>query len=648
MTPVHLLLVEDSEDDALLVIRSLRQGALDLTFERVETAEAMREAIRTRQPDLIISDGKLPMFDAHEALHVLQDTGMDIPFILVSGQIGEETAATLMRSGAQDFVLKDNLARLVPAVRREVKEAQERRKSREVQAELRSTEERFRLVAEHLHDVVFRCRLSPSIRLEYISPSVTAVTGIPVADLYQDVGKLIQTVEPDDQRRLRDAWASATPQLHVLRWQQPTGTTAWIEQRTMPVYDERNRLVAVEGILRNITDQVNADEARRDLEHRLRQAERLDSLGQLTGGIAHDFNNLLGVIQGYANLALDTLSDDHPCRPDIEGIDRAAVQGAALTRQLLIFSRLQPSQPETLDVNAVVNDSVHLLRRTIGEDITFVTTLQPDLEPVTIDRSRLEQIILNAIVNSRAAMPEGGTLTIQTATAEEDGTWREPDLPAGRFVRLSIEDTGHGMTPDVAQRAFEPFYSTKGPGEGTGLGLATVYGAVKEACGTVTLWSEPDGGTRLTVYLPSSDEPVALVPDEIVSAPRGDGIHVLVVDDNHEVGDIARRILTTAGYRATLATSREDGLAAARATPVALILADLTMPGMTAHDFFAAVWHTTPDVPILLMSGYPSEEAGGGHSPLPPDLPLISKPFDTARLLQQVHSCLHSPRRSSA
>ncbi len=507
---IHLLMIEDSEDDAALIVNRLRRGGIELTYERVETAGAMVAALRSRVPDLVISDCKMPAFNGDDALRLLHGSGLDVPFIVVSGQIGEEAAADLMRAGAKDFALKDDLSRLVAAVERELHEAQDRR--------------------------------------------------------------------------------------------------------------EREK-------------------AREELERQLHQAERLDSLGQLAGGIAHDFNNLLGVITGCAELVIAELQAGHPCLPDVAGITQAADQAAALTRQLLIFSRLQPAQPETLDLNVVITDTASLLHRTLGEDIEFVTRLEPGLDAVTIDRSRLEQVILNLVVNARVAMPDGGRLTIQTAAVGEDGQpGSASGLPPDRIIRMTCTDTGCGMSAEVAQRAFEPFFTTKAVGGG--LGLATVYGVVKDAGGTVGIWSEPGAGTRIDMDLPSAG-PLARTPASAASAvPYGRGEHVLVVEDNEALGEIARRMLTTAGYQVTVTASRDNALLvmADDNTGLDLLLTDVVMPGIPLRHFLDTVRTSRPGIPVLLMSGYTTDQAGNDQSPC--DLPLVTKPFDSTALLRKVRAAL--------
>ena len=353
------------------------------------------------------------------------------------------------------------------------------------------------------------------------------------------------------------------------------------------------------------------------------------------------------MIKGFADLVLDALPAGHECRGDVEGIERAAMQGTALTRQLLIFSRSQPSQPEVLDLNEVLTHSLALLRRTIGEDITFAVELEPGLPFVAIDRSRLEQIIMNSVVNSRAAMPDGGVITVNTCTRPPGTDPAHPELSRSEHVRLFIADTGHGMPPEVVQHAFEPFFSTKGPGKGTGLGLSTVYGVVKEANGAVELWSELGQGTRLTVYLPMCARPRETVDDLDRPDRPPPATRIVVVDDNDDIARVASRMLSNAGYETAVTTSRQDALAMLVRSPAALVLADIVMPGMSLRDFVAAIRDAAAGTRILLMSGYPAHLHRERIDADPADLPVIAKPFDTTQLLREIHACLQAHDRSS-
>jgi len=492
---LRALVVADN-DDAVLIGHSLSRAGMPARVTRAETAQEVASALAANPVDVVICDYNLPDVRAEEVLAQVREHDPDLPFLLVSGQTGEEVAVDLMRAGARDFVLKDRLARLAPAVRRELREAAERRQHRRA-------EEALPLLAEHAHDVIFRYRLRPAPGMEYLSPAVEAITGYRPEEFYADPALIFRLVEPDDRPLLERSWQSAQPGTLTIRWRRARGGPVWVEQRARAVTGPDGRPVAVEGILRDITQRVHMAE-------QLRQAERLDSLGQLAGGIAHDFNNILAVISGYAALLTEELGGDHELHADAQAIDQAAARGSMLTRQLLNFSRLEPSRSELLDLNAVATDMQRSLARTLGEDIELSTVLSLDLPPIDMDRSKLEQVIMNAVMNSRAAMPSGGRLTISTEIARDTGQ-----------VCLSLTDTGCGMSREVLGRAFEPFFTTKGRGKGTGLGLATAYGVVADAGGAITLDSQPDRGTTVRVYLPPAE--VAAPASTLVKRPTAAG-----------------------------------------------------------------------------------------------------------------------------
>jgi hypothetical protein len=635
MGDIHVLVIDDSADDAVLIVRALRRAGLQITYARAESEDGVAAALAEQVPDVVISDYNMPGFRAEDALEQVRTLDADIPFILVSGQVGDESAAALMRAGVRDFVLKDRLTRLGPAVQRELHEAADRRQRRRAEAALRDSEERFRLLAEHAQDIIFRYRRLPEPAMEYLSPAVESVTGYRPDDFYADPELIFQLIEPDDRPVIEQSWGSASPGTLTVRWRRSSGELVWTEQRAVAITDETGTPVAVEGILRDITDRVTAEQERAELERQLRQAERLDSLGQLAGGIAHDFNNLLAVIAGYADMLSEELPAEHPGRADLDGIKQAAGRGSGLTRQMLIFSRLEPSQPEVLDLNAVVADIQRLLSRTLGEDIEVSTDLEPALPPVAMDRSKLEQVLMNALVNSRAAMPSGGRLSITTnATRDVDPA----DAPT---VHLTITDTGCGMSQDVAARAFEPFFTTKGRGQGTGLGLATAYGAVTEAGGTISLESRVGHGTTLRVCLPASAAPVPQETAVPAARAAGSGERILVVEDETAVRDIVCRILAKAGYRVHAAADPQQALKMCLEDDLTVdaVLTDIIMPGMSGTQLAAELRHHRPDLPVLFMSGYTNGPNPGGQE-LPPGAPLIRKPFETDTLLREMHQLL--------
>jgi PAS domain S-box-containing protein len=639
--PVRVLIIDDSDDDALLIVTHLRRGGIELTYERAETTQTIAEALAARPPDIVICDYNLPGLSAQDALRLLHDSGLDASFILVSGAVGEETAAAIMKAGAHDFILKDRLSRLVPAVERELADAQVRRQRHGAEAALRDSEERFRLLAEHVQDIIFRYRLVPEPGFEYISPAVADLTGLQPEELYLNPGLVFAAMEQEDRGAVEASWRSPEPSPLITRWRQGDGSIAWTEQRAVGIRDDSGQVIAVEGILRNVTSQVLANQERERMDRELRQADRLDSLGRLSGGIAHDFNNVLAVIMAYASEIASSLPGDHLARQDALKIGQAAEHAAALTRQLLIFSRLEPSQPETLNLNSVVTGIEQLLRRTIGEDIEFLTVVQEDLRPVTIDRTKIEQVIMNLVMNSRAAMPGGGQLRIETANLDPD-----PGLTPGAdgdrpLVSLTVTDTGSGMTPEVAQHAFEPFFTTKGPGQGTGLGLPTVYGVVKEAGGDIRLRSQPGAGTVITVLLPAAERDITSPPVTDPAAPDGAGQVILVVEDEDAVRAVVTRILTRASYQVIAAANPKDALEIIcnPAVHIDAMLTDVVMPDMSGPQLAARIRDVRPQVPVLLMSGYTAGALPGGPA-ASVGLPLIRKPFNPATLLKHLHDAL--------
>ena len=631
--PIHLLICEDNEDDAALFATHLRRDGLDLTYERVDTPGAAATALRDRTPDIVLSDYKMPAFTAEEALRLLHETALDIPFILISGKIGDERAASLMRVGAHDFIRKDHLTGLAPAVRRELGEAQVRRQQRKAEAALRRREQRFRLFAENAPDIIFRYRLRPRKEVEYVSLAAQSILGRHPEELLGDPERMLSMADPADRDDLERSWHSPHAEPLVVRWRRADGTTVWTEQRKSPIRDKYGRLAIVWGLLRDITVQVTAQRERERLELQLRQVERLDSMGKLAGGVAHDFNNLLAVILGYAELGLEDLSVDSPVRTDLEHIQEAAERGAALTRQLLIFSRLEHSQPEVLNLNSVVEDTGELLHRTIGEDIELTTKLARDLRPVRIDRSKLEQILLNLLVNCRAAMPNGGRVSIDTANVADGADVGDELDGHGQYVRLSVSDNGHGMSPEVAGRAFEPFFTTKQRGQGTGLGLSTVYGTVRDAGGDVSISSAPGAGTTVRIELPVAEEAVSAKDESGQPLHRGDAT-VLVVEDDDDVRSLVQRMLSRFGYRVIEANSPAKALRIADATDTSIdvLLADVVMPGMSGVELAEHIRRVRPMIPVLLMSGYTSDSLPSGVV-LPPRTSLIRKPFNAATLL---------------
>ncbi|HYN52052.1 MAG TPA: PAS domain S-box protein [Thermoleophilaceae bacterium] len=379
-------------------------------------------------------------------------------------------------------------------------------------------------------------------------------------------------------------------------------------------------------------------EREEQLEHQLQRVRRLESVGQLAGGVAHDFNNLLAVILNFAEFALDEAEKDSGLYADIDQIRRAAERAAGLTRQLLVFSRREPVQVRVVDVNEALAGTEEMLRRTIGEHIELRSDPGPDLWPTRAGGGQLEQVFVNLAVNGRDAMPDGGRLTIRTRNTE----MAPPDLPRGRWVHLTVEDTGGGMHPSVAAQAFDPFFTTKPKGQGTGLGLASVFGIVSQAGGEVRIDSQLGEGTRVSIWLPATEgsPPTA---DRGAGSPSGHGETILVVEDEEQVRALTSRILAEHGYEVFQAANGEAALheCASRLDHVDLMVTDVVMPGMSGAELAERLLEARPDMKVLYMSGYTSDVVLR-HAPRDSAVAVLEKPFSAEELLCRVRECLHA------
>ena len=411
-----------------------------------------------------------------------------------------------------------------------------------------------------------------------------------------------------------------------------------------PIRDHDGRLIGASAIHRDITERVAAQREKEKLEAELNAAQRLESIGQLAGGVAHDFNNILAVIINYARFVADRLPAGSRAAKDVEEIRRAADRAATLTRQLLIFGRRDVAVREVLSVNAVVTELDTLLQSVVGEQVDLEVRLDDELWPVEANGSQIEQVLINLAVNGRDAMPAGGRLTIVTENVEVDEAFVRvhPDAAAGRYVRLSLRDTGTGMDVEVAQHVFEPFFTTKPKGEGTGLGLATVYGIVKSANGIIDLESWPGKGTKFDIYLPAvTVRTPVITADSDVSSPPAEGETVLVVEDEEAVRDMASRILDEQGYTVLNAGNGADALdVCARELRIDLLLTDVVMPRMLGTDLADRIADLRPDTRVLYMSGHGHEALT--ETALQNGAQFIQKPFSAEELLHGVRGALDS------
>ncbi len=415
----------------------------------------------------------------------------------------------------------------------------------------------------------------------------------------------------------------------------------WFRCHVAPLLDARGDISGVVGAAVEITES-------RRLEAELIQSQKMECIGRLAGGIAHDFNNLLTSVLGYAELALLKLDQDPPPRHEIESIRDSGLRAAELTRQLLAFSRKQVTQPRILDLNSIVERFSPILRRTIGEDVELRLDLSPELACVRADRGQLEQILMNLVVNSRDAMPTGGIVTIRTANCEatEEEARVRPGLKPGAFVGLSVVDTGVGMDAATQTHLFEPFFTTKELGRGTGLGLSTVYGIVKQSGGYIDVASSPGRGSRFEVLLPQVDAPADLNSSTTIPSIRDPkGVEtVLLVEDEQCLLLLAGRILTGGGYTVLTARDGVEALEVCRkhSGSIHLLLTDVVMPRMGGAELAREVRSLRPPCKVLFMSGYSGDHIAS-HGVLGPEVMLLEKPFTADALSAKVRKALDCP-----
>jgi PAS domain S-box-containing protein len=421
------------------------------------------------------------------------------------------------------------------------------------------------------------------------------------------------------------------------------GTLIDVTIATAPLRDASG---AVRGTLRMMADTT----AQRQLQERLRQTQKMEAIGQLASGIAHDFNNLLTAILASADFALMELSDDHPCREDLEQIKRASQRAAGLTAQLLAFGRRQVLQPKVLDLYDVVTDVDRMLRRVIGEDIELLTTAEPGLGCVMADPGQIGQVLMNLSVNARDAMPEGGRLSIEIKRVELDAEYAAThvDVQPGPYMVLSVSDSGVGMTREIQARIFEPFFTTKDRGRGTGLGLSTSFGIVKQSGGSIWVYSEPGHGTTFRVYLPLVQGVVERRVVARTSAMPTGSETILLVDDESVIRDVASRILGQAGYHVIAAAGPDEALAFFAHTPsIDLVITDVVMPGMNGRELAERLLAIRSSLKVLFTSGY-SEGIHAQTHPSGMHAPYLAKPFSADDLRQVVRKTIDAPEQHSA
>ena len=670
----RVIVIDDMATDRRLAETLLEHGGHSVVL--CDDGQAGLDLILKTMPDLIITDLITPTIDGYALARTVRSDRRtaSIPMIMVTAHYLEaEVRRLAVGIGIQQLLIKPYEPQcFLDAVTAALAERPAADEIRNVDPEAKFQTEHLRLVSAKLHEKV--------VQLEAMSQELTRTATAylllfkahPEPTWVYELGTL-RFLEVNDAAVRRYGYsreeflAMRVPDIHLPEdakaVERALATLAAHPAESLP-----RRHVTKQGTIVDV-DITSADlvfdgrparcvmaqdmTQKRKVELQAQQTQRLESLGQLAGGVAHDFNNLLGVILNFswfvkANLTAEVESGNgekwRPALRDMERIERAAENAARLTHQLLAFARVEVVQPRSMNINSVVDEMAPLLRRTLGEHIELVALPVEGLWPVVIDSGQLSQVITNLAVNSRDAMQKGGTLTIDTANVDVDLAYLadRPGLPPGRYVRLRVTDTGQGMDKNTLERAFEPFFTTKPRGQGTGLGLATVYGIVTQAGGHVDVYSESGLGTRVSILLPADDNGKA--PAEVVpTAPATRGSEtVLVVEDSADFREIVDRILSQNGYEVLVAANGPDALEMARTHPgrIDLLLTDMVMPRMLGSELAPRLVESRPDLRVLYMSGFAQPGLAPGAAL--PGVALLDKPFTQPTLLARVRQSLEA------
>jgi hypothetical protein len=544
---LHVLLVEDSATDAKLVVQALRAIDRPIASRRVETAAEMRAALAEGGFDIVLSDYNLPSFTALDALAIARALRGDVPFIVVSGTIGEDVAADAMRAGANDYVLKEKLSRLAPAVQRELAERDVRRALREAEARRRVVDSTFRRVMETTSFGVWQIDVDGLTT--FVNERMAAMLGREASAMLGTPPSAYLDAEGQALFQARQLQRTSRASVQVeLTFRRRDGTPLPVLIESNPIFDDHGGYEGSLALAADLTALRQTEVALKNSEEQLRHAQKMEAIGRLAGGIAHDFNNLLSVVLTYSSLLAGELPPGDPQREDLEEIEKAGNRAAELTRQLLTFSRQEVVEPRNLDLNEVLVNVEKMLRRILGEDVTLMFLRAAERCRVRADPGHLEQVIMNLVVNARDAMPTGGAIAVETRNVvlgAEPLTDQLGVVP-GPYVVLAVSDDGTGMDAATRARIFEPFFTTKCRGKGTGLGLSTVFGIVQQCKGGVWVHSEPGQGTTFKIYLPSTDGALQGESPSQVPITLSGSETILVVDDEAAIRAIASGILRRA------------------------------------------------------------------------------------------------------
>lgn len=627
---LNILHLEDDPVDIVLTQTALHAGGIPCKLFRVDTREDFVAALEKGGVDLVLADASLPSFDGLSALEIVRSRWPDLPFILVTGTLGEEFAIDSMKLGGTDYVLKQRLSRLVPAVRRALNEAEFRVEQQATQRKLL----RQASLLDAAQDAILVSDLQNCI--EYWNKGAERVYGWSEQEVMgRNVSELLYP-EPGPLKACMEAVCSKGLWVGELLQCHKDGRILTVEAHWTLVRDDQGEPQSILCINTDVTE-------RKRLEQQFLRAQRLESLGTLASGIAHDLNNVLAPIL----LSIEYLrlgEEDQDKIDTLKTIEASTRHGADMVKQVLSFGRGLDGSRSLVHIDAVVKELENILRDTLPKNIDIQVELMPDLWTVNADPTQIHQVLLNLSVNARDAMPDGGRLRIKCENINllENFSMLSADAKSGPYVCIHVEDNGTGIPTEIADKVFDPFFTTKAPGKGTGLGLSTSVGIVKNHGGFINLYSEPNRGTSFKIYLPASSEPVPeLIQTLPKDLPRGNGEMILVVDDEPAVRKLASKVLQAFGYRVNVAADGEEALAvySDQRGKIALVITDIMMPVMDGVKTIENLKKINPNVRVVAASGLYVQ----GRGPRLLDAGIkhfLSKPYTAETLLNVVKRAL--------
>jgi PAS domain S-box-containing protein len=628
---LRILHLEDNPADGELIQSMLEAGGIASTIQRVETPADFEAALNQGCFDLIISDHTLPSFDGLSALGLARKKDPEIPFIFVSGTIGEELAVDSLKQGATDYVLKDRLSRLVTSIQRAIREAQERAERR--QAELKVREQAALL--DQATDAIFARDMEQ--RITYWNKGAERIYGWTEQ---MALGKrAAELLYKEDSSQRQEIWKTVLEKgewVGELRQVTRTGKEIIVESRRTLLRDADGKPAAILNINRDITE-------KKQIEAQLLRAQRMENIGSLAGGIAHDLNNMLGPILVVGHLLRDRLPSPED-RKILDTATASAQRGADMVKQILTFARGVTGEPMVLQIKHLVGELVKLAQDTFPRSIIIRTDIAEGLQPVLADVTQLHQVLLNLCVNARDAMPDGGTLTIaaENIVLDKKLTPMQEQPLSGAYVVLSVSDTGGGIHPDLLDKIFEPFFTTKETGRGTGLGLSTVRSIVRNHGGCIEVHSQLGSGTAFKIYLPvSADTETEVIQGKRPALPIGQGDHILLVEDELALREITKELLESFNYRVLTASDGAEAITLYRRRKgrINVVVTDLMMPIMDGLALIRALRQIDPQAKIIAVSGLASQEKLDEVSTL--NLQgFLTKPYTAEQLLTTLHRAL--------